>query len=412
MQTDDCALVRDYPNVIGRGHAEENDLVTKALVDAVPTGARVLDVGCNAGWLIEELEAKGCEVVGVEAATKAFAVCRQKGLPVAFGYAEHLPVSDEDFDVVVASNLLQQVADVEPVVRELIRVCSTGGTVLGVNATPSGHWGHQAIGQNSYVRQVLDPELFGFYFAGQYTWRQISAENYLWQVVVDRLRLQSVGVVMPVLNCLKYTKQAVRSLVLSGHPYEIIVIDNASTDGTGAWFREVDRPVHYLKQAKNIGVAKSWNLGIKTAFERGHDLVFVINNDLVFAEDTFARLVRCRNRGHEFVTVNNVGDSPDCLRGYLRREITTRVPGFFGFLMGPDVVERVGWFDEEYEQAYYEDLDFDERMKKDGIVPVCCIDAIVAHYGSRTRIEGGVNHEPAFSRNKARFQSKWGYLPQ
>ncbi|HEV7753506.1 MAG TPA: methyltransferase domain-containing protein, partial [Baekduia sp.] len=65
------------------GLVAEHGLATshRLVLDAVPDGARVLDVGCATGYLAVELVARGCTVVGVEfdpvAAQQARAVCRE-----------------------------------------------------------------------------------------------------------------------------------------------------------------------------------------------------------------------------------------------------------------------------------------------------------------------------------------------
>ena len=53
-----------YAELVERhGLAESHRL----LLDAVPDGARVLDVGCAEGYLAARLKERGCAVVGVEA---------------------------------------------------------------------------------------------------------------------------------------------------------------------------------------------------------------------------------------------------------------------------------------------------------------------------------------------------------
>lgn len=412
MHEHELAHLRDYPNLIGPGHAPENDLVHTELLKEIGGGpGRVLDVGCNSGWLLRELRARGFEVMGVDPARLALERCWTEGLPCLPATAEALPFKDSSFDVITVSSVLQQVPDVEPAMRSMARVLKPGGRMIGINPMPAGDWGTSARGKNPYVVNVLPPDLFGYYLAGLYRWRQISPHAYLWSFQDIERPGPSIGVVMPVVNCLKYTQQAVRSLVMAGRPYEIILIDNGSTDGTQAWFAGVDRPVVYLRQETNLGVSPAWNLGIATAFERGHEVVFVVNNDLVFAPDTVARLLAWLRQGLEFLTVSNIGASPDTLATHARRELVIEVPNFSGFLTTRSVIGRVGWFDEGYRLAYFEDLDYHERLKQEGVRALACVDAVVAHYGSRTRHEGGVNHEPFFSENRQRFVAKWGYDP-
>ena len=238
----------------------------------------------------------------------------------------------------------------------------------------------------------------------------------------------SIGVVMPVHNCLKYSKETFESFKTK-HPYTWIIVDNGSTDGTEEWVKELQdanlstdiaQPdVIYIKNEENSGVAKAWNQGIIEAFSQNCDVAFVINNDLIFAEDTVDNLVDWygleEDRKFEFVTVFNIGDDLNMLKHYERQRKATPHPQFIGFLLGHRTVKRIGLFDEGYIGGYFEDNDYCARMEVEGITPVVCMDAPVMHYGSRTLKEGGLDkkaHDDQFTQNRVRFKEKWGWYPE
>lgn len=227
----------------------------------------------------------------------------------------------------------------------------------------------------------------------------------------------TIGVVMPVLNCLNYTQQTIQSF-RSKYRTKWFIIDNASTDGTAEWFAEGEVEgcpniidISYLRQEENLGVSRSWNLGIALALESGCDLAFVINNDLVFAPDTFNRLMDWYSGGL-VLTVNPIGPDPEKLKTHNRLRKAIPYPTFIGFLIDHNVIKRIGWFDEEtYTQGYFEDDDYKKRLQDEGIPALCCLDAVVGHYGSRTIREGGVEHEPHFSENRKKFKARHGFIP-
>jgi methionine biosynthesis protein MetW len=99
------------------------------IADMVPTGSRVLDLGCGDGALLEELiRNRGCQGQGVEVSPDAFHACVARGIPVvAADIDEGLPdFADGSFDVVVLSQTLQATRRPAVVLREMMRVGDTG----------------------------------------------------------------------------------------------------------------------------------------------------------------------------------------------------------------------------------------------------------------------------------------------
>jgi methionine biosynthesis protein MetW len=91
----------------------------------VPQGARVLDLGCGDGQLMQHLvEDKGCWVRGIEINELLVRECVRRGLPVYHGdMLEGLSFyRDGDFDLVILSQTLQQTVDPPRVIREMLRV--------------------------------------------------------------------------------------------------------------------------------------------------------------------------------------------------------------------------------------------------------------------------------------------------
>lgn len=78
---------------------------------------------------------------------------------------------------------------------------------------------------------------------------------------------------------------------LEGGPYDVIVVDNASTNGAYDRLQkrfEKDSRVTLLRSSKNLGFARGNNLGIRYARRKKKaDFVLAINNDTVFTDTAY-----------------------------------------------------------------------------------------------------------------------------
>jgi 2-polyprenyl-6-hydroxyphenyl methylase / 3-demethylubiquinone-9 3-methyltransferase len=90
--------------------------------------ALLLDVACGGGLLAPHV--RGYTHVGLDLVASALAVSRARGITPVQGDAAALPFPDGAFDVVVAGEILEHVADTAGVVAELCRVLAPGGTVV------------------------------------------------------------------------------------------------------------------------------------------------------------------------------------------------------------------------------------------------------------------------------------------
>ena len=95
------------------------------IFELIPPAADVLDLGCGSGMLLEALVQRGHEkVLGVELEEKCILACVKRGLDVLHADLNDGlgPFADNQFDVVVLSQTLQSIRDVERIIDEMLRV--------------------------------------------------------------------------------------------------------------------------------------------------------------------------------------------------------------------------------------------------------------------------------------------------
>jgi homoserine O-acetyltransferase len=134
---DSPAASEDSPGANGHPPADEPRTISPTsifhhrrldydtILDLIPPGASVLDLGCGTGGLLARLRERGHrQLLGVELDEQAIVACVRRGLDVVqTDLNEGLPaLADGQFDVVVLSQTLQTVTDVRRVVRDMLRV--------------------------------------------------------------------------------------------------------------------------------------------------------------------------------------------------------------------------------------------------------------------------------------------------
>jgi ubiquinone/menaquinone biosynthesis C-methylase UbiE len=98
----------------------KNEQATLELIrDYAPSGP-MLDVGCGMGDLLEKFP--GRHRRGIDISEDYLKIGRKRRLPVSYGEAENIPFPDDSFEVVLATDILEHVFDLNAVVKELVRV--------------------------------------------------------------------------------------------------------------------------------------------------------------------------------------------------------------------------------------------------------------------------------------------------
>ena len=224
-----------------------------------------------------------------------------------------------------------------------------------------------------------------------------------------------VSVVTPNYNGLKFLNSYFETLLIqSRFIEEIIIIDNASTDGSVEFIEGFINSSSYpidirlIRNEDNLGFAPAVNQGIELA---KCEYIYSINNDIELewncleeiikamedsiklGENPFSiqsKMIQHYNRdliddaGDEYTILawtKKMGDGEPIERYNEKREIFSSCAG--AALYRKSVLEKIGLFDENF-FAYVEDVDLSYRAQIYGYRNYFCPESIVYHYGSGT----------------------------
>ena len=99
------------------------------------------------------------------------------------------------------------------------------------------------------------------------------------------------SIVILTYNNLDYTKQCIESIreYTKNEEYELIVVDNLSTDGTREWLSDQEDIIKILNE-ENKGFPKGCNQGIEISTG---DNILLLNNDVIVTKNWLSNLITC-----------------------------------------------------------------------------------------------------------------------
>jgi hypothetical protein len=173
--------------------------------------------------------------------------------------------------------------------------------------------------------------------------------------------------------------------------------------------------VSVISLAAQASLSACWNMGLSTFFQIGRLHVLVCNTDIELRPDAYRLLLA---HGGPFVSCVSVDERSRMGQAGDREAIESLGerphPDFSCFLIRPEVVERVGWFNEDYYPAFVEDCEYHVRMHRKG-VPAVCIDVPFLHHGSSTIKNADSAERNKIARgaaqNRERFRREYRCLP-
>ena len=240
-----------------------------------------------------------------------------------------------------------------------------------------------------------------------------------------------VGIVLLNWNGCEDTKVCVSSLrELRYADYEIIVVDNDSSDGSAAQLRKEFPEIAVIETGWNRGFSGGCNVGIRRALSQGADFVWLLNNDTKVDPDALQAMI---DKTFNTPDVGACGsaiycmDSPQCVqawgggyinfwlgrsRHYLRPVPDDSIEFITGasMLISREAIESVGFLDEGF-FMYWEDADYCFRLRAAGWKLAVAGQSRVWHQGSASVGRGSAKLDRYFNASAARFFEKYARAP-
>jgi len=188
------------------------------------------------------------------------------------------------------------------------------------------------------------------------------------------------------------TVECIESVKRLNYPnYEIIVVDNASIDGSVSLFKRKFSDITIIENEKNLGYAEGFNIGIKYAFERDADYFLILNNDTIIDKSALSELVKVAESDPDIGFVSGkvyFYDEPNRLQTVGKKDHPISLVGFhigrneydngqydyikeYNFiddvflLVKKDVYQKVGGYDPNF-FLYCEETDWCARVRRAG----------------------------------------------
>lgn len=215
--------------------------------------------------------------------------------------------------------------------------------------------------------------------------------------------MKKVTIIIPNYNGLHFMEPCMRALEnQTFQDFELLVVDNGSSDGSAAWLKEQNIPSIFLEE--NTGFSGAVNVGIRAAKT---PYVILLNNDTEAEPEYVQELVKAIEQSDRIFSVSpkmvqlyhkelidDAGDMYSIMGWAYQRGVGQEIGRYdkpchiFSACAGAaiyrrEVFETIGYFDEMH-FAYLEDIDVGYRAKIAGYYNRYCPQAVVYHVGSGT----------------------------
>ena len=209
--------------------------------------------------------------------------------------------------------------------------------------------------------------------------------------------------------------------------YELVVVDNASTDGITDWLRGQEDIVLQCN-TENMGFAGGCNQGIELSAAAND--IMLLNNDTVVPPNAIfwlrMGLYERAQVGAVGPLTNYAGNDQQIVGEFHTREeyldLATQICmpapnayenkvwlGGFAMLIKRAAVDKVGMLDTQYTWGNFEDKDYGMMLTQAGYELLLCYNSFIYHYGSLNMAKDKQKYLNYIKENGEKLKEKWGF---
>jgi len=191
-------------------------------------------------------------------------------------------------------------------------------------------------------------------------------------------------------------EECINALVNSKYKTDILVIDNASSDGTSDFIEEImkeNKNIFYRTTGSNLGGAGGFNFGVKEAFKMNYEYLWIMDDDTIVHEDALSELIsKAKKINNKFsflssialwkdrelckMNIQEISDS--AIKSYYTIAdglVNIESASFVSCLINTEIAKKVGLPIKEF-FIYGDDLEYTKRLstiEKGYLVPTSIV---------------------------------------
>ncbi len=258
--------------------------------------------------------------------------------------------------------------------------------------------------------------------------RNVIMQRMAWLIEQYGIKVRRAAIVILSYNSLGHTKLCLESIRMTTPEMarEIIVVDNASKDGSVEWLRE-QKDILLIENTENMGFPRGCNQGIEAS--SADTDIFLLNSDTIlpvnalfwlrmglYSAEENGLAGSVSNNARDQIGVRGIDDVSELLTFGEKNNVPMRYPYEarltligFALLIKREVLDKIGVLDECFSPGNYEDTDLCLRAVKAGYRNILCRNSFIIHFGRVSFEKNQMDYLDVYLKNRKRLNDKWGF---